>query len=72
MTERILKGLEAEIELGNNRQTQIGASMGAALYPEDGESEEQLLSLVDQAVGEAKRRGGHQFHFAEEDTSESQ
>ncbi|MBT6477712.1 MAG: diguanylate cyclase, partial [Gammaproteobacteria bacterium] len=52
--------------------TQIGASIGVALYPEDGESEEQLLSLVDQAVGEAKRRGGHQFHFAEEDTSESQ
>ncbi|HIJ24595.1 MAG: diguanylate cyclase [Gammaproteobacteria bacterium] len=72
VTERILKGLEAEIELGNNRQTQIGASIGVALYPEDGESEEQLLSLVDQAVGEAKRRGGHQFHFAEEDTSESQ
>lgn len=55
-------------EIGNHtfdpegRKTKIKVSLGVASYPEDGADEEgALLKLVDQALHEAKERGGNRI-----------
>ncbi len=40
---------------------QVSASIGVALYPDHGESEDALLKLADDAMYAAKRRGGNRL-----------
>ena len=53
---RVQAALAAPIDCGG-RQVHIGASIGVALYPDDGHTAEQLLSRADQAMYAAKARG---------------
>ena len=45
----------------------IGASMGIALFPEDGKSADELLKNADLALYQAKSEGGWRHHFFQHD-----
>lgn len=47
----------------NDHEVFIGASIGIAIYPADGESSETLLKHADIAMYEAKSRGKNNFQF---------
>ena len=47
----------------DGRNFQLGASLGVALYPQDGESGEMLLKHADVAMYAAKDRGRNNFQF---------
>ena len=47
----------------DNQETYTGASIGIALYPEDGEDARTLLKNSDTALFRAKERGRHGFQF---------
>lgn len=53
---RIIKGLEAPFEVGGNTLN-ISASIGIAVYPEDGDNSEMLLQRADVAMYRAKAEG---------------
>jgi diguanylate cyclase (GGDEF)-like protein/PAS domain S-box-containing protein len=46
-----------------NKEIFIELSIGSSVYPEDGETMEDLLKNADIAMYEAKRDGGHAFRF---------
>ncbi|RTL03226.1 MAG: diguanylate cyclase, partial [Neisseriaceae bacterium] len=48
---------------GHGRPIRITASVGIALYPEDGNSAELLLRRADLAMYQAKHAGKDQFCF---------
>jgi len=50
----------------DSHEIYIGASIGVALYPENGESPETLLKHADIAMYEAKSKGKNNFQFFEE------
>ncbi|MDP2903513.1 MAG: EAL domain-containing protein [Methylovulum sp.] len=47
----------------NKREVFIGASIGIAIYPEDGSSAEMLLKNANIAMYEAKRQGRNNYQF---------
>lgn len=62
LAERILATLNEPIML-SGRRFFIGASMGIALYPNDGEDAGILLKNADIAMYRAKQNGKNRFHF---------
>ncbi|WP_428036065.1 EAL domain-containing protein [Amphritea sp.] len=60
--EKILSLLQQPFEL-ENQQRYISASIGATLYPQDGENAEQLIKNADQAMYAAKAAGRSKLHF---------
>ncbi len=48
----------------DGRQANIGASIGIAMYPEHGETAEDLLQQADAAMYAVKHRGKNNFEFA--------
>ena len=54
---RVVATLTAPYEIGG-RMVELGASLGVALFPDHGESAEQLLRSSDQAMYAAKQAGG--------------
>jgi len=42
---------------------EVGASLGIALYPRDGEDAHTLIHRADEAMYEAKRQGGRRFLY---------
>ena len=46
------------------RTVQIGASVGIALYPDNGQTAEQLLATADQAMYSVKTSGRNNLAFA--------
>ena len=53
---RLIAGISAPF-VGNGQLLHIGASIGVARYPEDGDRAEELLSNADLALYQAKREG---------------
>ena len=53
-----------------NRDIFITASIGIALYPEDGTSAEMLLKNADMAMQEAKRQGRNNYQFYRKDLAD--
>jgi diguanylate cyclase (GGDEF)-like protein/PAS domain S-box-containing protein len=51
----------------HNREVFIGASMGLAIYPEDGMSADMLLKNADIAMYEAKKQGPNNYQFYKKD-----
>lgn len=59
---RVLHSLSRPVEIGD-REIFVGASIGIAVWPEDGESSEGLLRSADVAMYHAKSRGGNTYEF---------
>lgn len=62
MAERLLMALNEPIMLAG-RKFFVGASMGIAMYPNDGEEPGVLLKNSDIAMYRAKQNGKNRFHF---------
>jgi diguanylate cyclase (GGDEF)-like protein len=54
---------EEPVMTAENKEIFIELSIGSSVYPEDGETMEELLKNADIAMYEAKRDGGHAFRF---------
>ncbi len=65
IAERILREIKRPIELEGQPAVQIGISIGVALYPKDGRSEEELLQAADRAMYIAKQNGKGRIYFSE-------
>ncbi|WP_028581459.1 two-component system response regulator [Desulfogranum japonicum] len=63
VVEKILGQLAAPFEQGKIR-IQIGASVGIALFPSQGENLKSLIKKADDAMYEAKRKGKQTYVFA--------
>jgi len=61
---RIVEALSVPFELGDH-QVVIGASVGIAIAPDDGDEVDQLLKNADMALYRAKEDGRSRFHFFE-------
>jgi diguanylate cyclase (GGDEF)-like protein len=61
---RIVEALSAPFELGDHHVV-IGASVGIAIVPDDGDSADQLLKNADMALYRSKEDGRGRFHFFE-------
>ncbi|MFQ2091838.1 diguanylate cyclase domain-containing protein [Aeromonas taiwanensis] len=53
---RIQQGMSTPVVLSDGRHLGVGISIGAALYPEQGETAEALLQCADDAMYQAKRQ----------------
>ena len=53
---RIQQGMSTPVVLSDGRHLGVGLSIGAALYPEQGETAEALLQFADDAMYQAKRQ----------------
>ena len=60
--ERVLVEIGRPVRLGG-REFQVGASLGVALFPQDGSDAESLLKHADAAMYAAKDRGRNNFQF---------
>jgi diguanylate cyclase (GGDEF)-like protein len=54
----------------DDRELEIGASIGIAFYPDDCENSEELVRYADLAMYKAKETGGNCYHFYSEQLSE--
>ena len=61
---RIVEDLSVPFELGDHHVV-IGASVGIAIAPDDGDDADQLLKNADMALYRAKEDGRARFHFFE-------
>lgn len=59
---RLMTSLSQPVMLGEHTMSS-GASMGIAIYPQDGDSAEELLKNADLAMYEAKKAGKNHFEF---------
>ncbi|RMF16494.1 MAG: EAL domain-containing protein [Gammaproteobacteria bacterium] len=66
IAERILDALRKPFNV-QNRQYQLGASIGVAMYPHDGEDASDLLKRADIAMYQAKHKGKDQVEFYSRD-----
>jgi diguanylate cyclase (GGDEF)-like protein/PAS domain S-box-containing protein len=67
IVERIAGSLIAEISRPiqiENNSAAVGASIGIALYPENGESAQELMRSADRAMYQVKQSGKNNFAFA--------
>lgn len=60
--ERIIQEIGRPIVI-NGSEFQVGASLGVAMYPDDGDDAETLLRRADVAMYAAKARGRNNFQF---------
>ncbi|MFC3390731.1 putative bifunctional diguanylate cyclase/phosphodiesterase [Aidingimonas halophila] len=65
---RLLEALEAPFQAQGEPQP-LSASIGIALYPNDGESQEELLRNADSAMYRAKRAGASRHAFVDKGLS---
>jgi diguanylate cyclase (GGDEF)-like protein/PAS domain S-box-containing protein len=58
VAEKIVAGIAAPIQIGD-RQYRVGASIGIAVYPDDGRDADAVLRCADQAMYAVKQGGGN-------------
>lgn len=63
---RLLDGIQAPLTFDGN-ELMLSASVGASVYPKDGEDPDHLIRNADQAMLRAKRMGRNQFVYFEEE-----
>ncbi len=54
---KLIKTLSEEIQIDDDNSVTVGASIGVALYPDDGDGLSQMLSVADLAMYECKSSG---------------
>ncbi len=59
---RIRKQLESPFMV-NGKEIYITASMGIAIFPQDGQTSEEILSAASSAIQDIKHKGGNGFEF---------
>lgn len=62
VADKIMQTLESPITIGSHDLT-ISVSIGATLYPSDGEDADSLMKRADAAMYRAKEQGGATCHF---------
>lgn len=62
LAKRVLEALNAPLMIGTHT-LEVGASIGIALYPNDGESVDDLVRNADMALYEAKGAGRNRLNF---------
>jgi diguanylate cyclase (GGDEF)-like protein/PAS domain S-box-containing protein len=62
ISKRIIAAINAPMAF-RGEMTQIGTSIGIAMYPADADSAAQLIKSADSAMYEAKNAGKNTFHF---------
>ncbi len=62
LLERVLNEIRRPVMLAG-REFQVGASLGVAMFPNDGEDAQSLLKHADIAMYAAKKRGRNNFQF---------
>jgi len=62
IAEKIITEIDKPINI-RGAKAEIGASIGIALYPENGENEEELLKAADRAMYRVKHAGKNDFAF---------
>ncbi|ADE12742.1 PAS domain S-box protein [Sideroxydans lithotrophicus] len=65
----LLETLAQPFVLHGEREIFIGASIGISIFPNDGDSAEQLIQHADAAMHQAKTLGRNTYHFYTEDLS---
>ena len=68
VAERIIKTISQPINLYGQEQY-IGASIGIAIYPEDGANTEDLIKHADLAMYEAKKQNKGSYHYFSKEIS---
>ncbi len=59
----IVDKLGQPFKLDDDRTVDVSASIGIAIYPDDGTNLDQLVVLADSAMRQAKANGGNRFEF---------
>lgn len=62
LAKRVLDSVNAPVMIRNHKM-EVGASIGVALYPSDGENVEDLIRNADMALYEAKNEGRNRVNF---------
>lgn len=62
VAEKLIEGIEQRIVFEEN-ELLVSTSMGVAIYPEDGETQEELLKNADAAMYQAKQDTVNRFRF---------
>ncbi len=63
VAEKVLKLIQQPIELSSAVTATIGCSIGIAMYPEDGESDNDLLKVADSLMYKVKASGKNSYVF---------
>lgn len=63
VVERVQKTIAEKAILAADHELSITASIGVAIYPEDGREVGELLQAADTALSHAKRTGRHSYQF---------
>lgn len=71
LAQRVLDSVTGELVLCGNSKVFVSASLGIAVFPEDGRTAESLLVNADAAMYQAKNRGKNTFQFYTADMNAS-
>jgi diguanylate cyclase (GGDEF)-like protein len=63
LTQRLLRSINEALELQGGQQAQVSASIGIALFPQDGEEFDELVRHADMAMYQAKEEGRSRYAF---------
>jgi diguanylate cyclase (GGDEF)-like protein/PAS domain S-box-containing protein len=63
VAEDLIRVLDEPFELPNGNEVVLGATIGIAIFPDHGETEEALLQGADAALYQAKTEGGRHYRF---------
>jgi diguanylate cyclase (GGDEF)-like protein/PAS domain S-box-containing protein len=63
LADKLLAALASPIELNSGQTSQVGASIGIAVFPADAIDLDILISRADSAMYESKRKGKNTFSF---------
>ncbi len=70
LAQRILECLRSPVSVDSQQEIHTGGSIGICIFPDDGDSPQELLQCSETALYEAKNRGRNQYCFYTEGLGE--